>query len=126
MVKNSIWIVILVCLLSMHAHAVKASSLENSFSFKCMVMVNGVEHEWEFSSPNEFEVESGREVVKGEKAEREVIALFQHLQVTELARAEDLVKSIKSYGFDDVERFELKWMDASGRLYTWVWDEVDE
>ena len=90
-----------------------------------MVVSNGVEHEWEFSSPNEFEVENGNVVEKGEGAKEEVEALFQHLEVTEIARVEELVKRMDSFGYQNAERFELKWMDASGRLYTWVWDEND-
>lgn len=113
---------IYLCLFTIRA---EASTLENSFSFKCMVVTNGVEHEWEFSSPNEFEVETGTVVEKGERARDEVEALFQHLEVTEIARVEELVKKMDSFGYKNAERFELKWMDASGRLYTWVWDQND-
>ncbi|MCA0992420.1 MULTISPECIES: hypothetical protein [Bacillales] len=111
------------CLFTIRA---EASTLQNSFSFKCMVVSNGIEHEWEFSSPNEFEVENGNVVEKGERAKKEVEALFQHLEVTEIARVEELVKKMDSFGYQNAERFELKWMDASGRLYTWVWDENDQ
>ena len=113
---------IYLCLFTIRA---EASTLQNSFSFKCMVISNGVEHEWEFSSPNEFEVENGNVVEKGERAKEEVEALFQHLEVTEIARVEELVKRMDSFGYQNAERFELKWMDSSGRLYTWVWDGND-
>lgn len=114
---------IYLCLFSIRA---EASTLKNSFSFKCMVVTNGVEHEWEFSSPDEFEVENGKVVEKGERAKEEVEALFQHLEVTEIVRVEELVEKIESYGYRNAERFEVKWMDSSGRLYTWVWDENDQ
>ncbi|WLR60829.1 hypothetical protein [Guptibacillus hwajinpoensis] len=113
---------IYLCLFTIRA---EASTLENSFSFKCMVVTNGVEHEWEFSSPNEFEVENGTVVEKGDRAKDEVEALFQHLEVTEIARVEELVKKMDGFGYKNAERFELKWMDASGRLYTWVWNQND-
>lgn len=113
---------IYLCLFTIRA---EASTLENSFSFKCMVVTNGVEHEWEFSSPNEFEVENGTVVEKGDRARDEVEALFQHLEVTEIASVEELVKKMDSFGYKNAERFELKWMDASGRLYTWVWNQND-
>ncbi|MBF0706244.1 MULTISPECIES: hypothetical protein [Bacillales] len=113
---------IYLCLFTIRA---EASTLENSFSFKCMVVTNGVEHEWEFSSPNEFEVENGTVVEKGDRAKDEVEALFQHLEVTEIARVEELVKKMDTFGYKNAERFELKWMDASGRLYTWVWNQND-
>ncbi|MDO6656158.1 hypothetical protein [Anaerobacillus sp. 1_MG-2023] len=113
---------IYLCLFTIRA---EASTLENSFSFKCMVVTNGVEHEWEFSSPNEFEVENGTVVEKGGRAKDEVEALFQHLEVTEIARVEELVKKMDTFGYKNAERFELKWMDASGRLYTWVWNQND-
>ncbi len=90
-----------------------------------MVVTNGVEHEWEFSSPNEFEVENGTVVEKGDRARDEIEALFQHLEVTEIASVEELVKKMDSFGYKNAERFELKWMDASGRLYTWVWNQND-
>ena len=104
----------------------EASTLGNSFSFKCMVMTNGVEHEWEFSSPNEYEFETGKTVEKGAAAKRKVSALFQHLNVTELAQVDELVEKMGTYGYQDVERFEIKWMDSNGRLYTWVWNEGDK
>lgn len=113
---------IYLCLFTIRA---EASTLENSFSFKCMVVTNGVEHEWEFSSPNEFEVENGTVVEKGDRARDEIEALFQHLEVTEIASVEELVKKMDSFGYKNAERFELKWMDASGRLYTWVWNQND-
>ncbi len=91
-----------------------------------MVISNGIEHEWEFSSPDEFEVENGNTVEKGNSAKQEVRKIFKHLEVSELSRVEDLVKKMDSYGYDEIERFELKWMDSSGRLYTWVWDENDK
>ncbi|MGA9287508.1 MAG: hypothetical protein WBV93_04075 [Anaerobacillus sp.] len=123
--KKSIVLVMVIyfCIFTIQA---EASTLENSFSFKCMVMSNGIEHEWEFSSPNEFEVESGKTVEKGDLAKQEVMKVFKHLEVSELSRVEDLVERMDSYGYDGIERFELKWMDASGRLYTWVWDEKDK
>lgn len=111
--------------LSLFTIRAEASTLQNSFSFKCMVISDGTEHEWEFSSPNEFEVENGNVVEKGERAKEEVEALFQHLEVTEIARVEELVKRMESFGYQNAQRFELKWMDASGRLYTWVWDKED-
>lgn len=112
--------------LSLFTIRAEASTLQNSFSFKCMVISDGTEHEWEFSSPNEFEVENANVVEKGERAKEEVEALFQHLEVTEIARVEELVKRMESFGYQNAERFELKWMDASGRLYTWVWDKEDQ
>ena len=123
--KKSIVLVIAIylCIFTIQA---EASTLQNSFSFKCMVISNGIEHEWEFSSPDEFEVENGNTVEKGNSAKQEVRKIFKHLEVSELSRVEDLVKKMDSYGYDEIERFELKWMDSSGRLYTWVWDENDK
>lgn len=103
----------------------EASSLQNSFMFKCTVIEQGVEYEWEFSSPDEFEVEKGNVVRKGSNAKKDVIALYDHLQVTELSRVEELVKKVENYGYENASRFELRWMDANGRLFTWVWDKTD-
>ncbi|WP_377888172.1 hypothetical protein [Alkalihalobacillus sp. R86527] len=119
MIKVGIILAILFCV-PFHA---EASTLQNSFMFKCTVVADGIENEWEFSSPNEYEVERGNIVRKGSTAKEDVKSLYDYLQVTELSKVEDLVDKMKQYGYSDADRFELKWMDANGRLFTWVWDK---
>ena len=121
MYKFSILMVIFMLFVPIRA---EASSLQNSFMFKCTVIDQGVEYEWEFSSPNEYEVEKGNVVKKGSKAKKEVLALYNVLQVTELSRVEELVSKVGKYGYESADRFELRWMDANGRLFTWVWDKT--
>ncbi|WP_270179582.1 hypothetical protein [Alkalihalobacillus sp. CinArs1] len=116
--------VILAILMVSVPFRVEASSLQNSFLFKCTVISQGVENEWEFSSPNEYEVEKGSLVRKGADAKEDVTSLYEHLNVSELSQVDELVTRIKKYGYD-ADRFEMKWMDANGRLYTWVWDKED-
>lgn len=119
MIKLALILTVLLCI----PFQAEASSLQNSFMFKCTVIAEGVENEWEFSSPNEYEVEKGNIVKKGSTAKEDVKSLYDYLQVTELSRVEELVEKIKQYGYSEADRFELKWMDANGRLYTWVWDK---
>ena len=94
----------------------------DSLSFKATIMIDGVETEWEYVNPAEYEWEKGNEVIKDEKAKQEVQKVFKKLNVNKNAKSEEMVKVFEEMGYTNIEKLDVRWIDRDGELYTWVWE----
>lgn len=97
------------------------TELMNSFSFRMTLVENGTEYQWEYDSPNAYEFEYGERVIKGEEAKKKVEEMFRILKLTEEEKVETLVKRVKDANHPSLERLDIRYMNADGKLYTWVW-----
>lgn len=109
-------------LLSNVAHA-QTANLQNSRSFKVTVIENGVEFEWEYSNPDEYEYEHGNTVIKNDEARRQVEMVFRYLNISPDAKVKDMVHHLKKDGHVNLERLEVQWINGKDKLYTWVWNK---
>jgi hypothetical protein len=103
--------------------SVFGADISNSLSFKATVLMDGVEKEWEYINPDEYEVETGMTVLKGEQAMNEVISIFKTLRVSENAEVERMLQVLKAEGYDNIERLDVRWIDKNDRLFTWFWEK---
>lgn len=100
-----------------------ALNLLESFFLKITVIENGVEHQWEFTSPGNYEYEKGNEVIKTKEAKEEMQKIIQALNISEKANIEDMVTNLKQTRFPNLERLDIRWMNGESKLYTWVWEK---
>lgn len=103
-----------------------AATLLNSSTFKMTIVRNGVEYEWEYNNPDEFEYEYGSRVIKGEKAQQSVTEMFKLLQVSPHMKVEKMMKALEEYGYHDIDHLDVRWTNSDEKLFTWVWDKKDK
>ncbi|BAB06900.1 hypothetical protein P4637_05195 [Halalkalibacterium halodurans] len=117
------WVVFLLIssfvVLGVHSLA-EASGLMGNYSVRIKVWQGDTLHEWEYDNPNHFEYEVGTKVIKGEEAKKAVREIVKVAGIHEQAEAEEMVKRIKQK-FPDLTRFEARYMNEKGKLFTWVW-----
>jgi hypothetical protein len=101
----------------------QAAGLENSKSFKVTIIEGGIEYEWEYSNPDEFEYEHGNTVDKDGQARREVTKMFSYLNISPNAKVDNMVKRLKKDGHEQIQRLDVRWIDSKEKLYTWVWKD---
>jgi len=95
--------------------------LVNSMSFKITIVENGIEHEWEYHNPDEYEYEKDRHVFKGNTVKKDVHHMFELLDVSEKADVNQMVSRLKKNGYENMERLDVRWINEKNELYTWVW-----
>lgn len=115
-----------VMFLLMNVTHVHAAGLENSLSFKATVIENGVEYEWEYNNPDEYEYEHGNSVIKNDEARRKVMRIFQYLHISPDANVKNMVEHLKKDGHTDIERLQVRWIDSDQKLHTWVWNRAQQ
>lgn len=104
-----------------HASHPAAATLLNTSSFQVTIVRGGVEYEWEYSNPDEFEYEFGSRILKGEKAAETVKEMYNLLQVSPEATVKQMMQALREKGYHDIERLDVRWINDKGKLYTWVW-----
>jgi hypothetical protein len=102
-----------------------AADYTNSLLFKVRVEHNGEETEFEYENPAHYEWEKGSKVVKGDKAQKQVQRIFDAINVTSRPNVEQIKTVLEKNGFQEVEKFVVKWIDPKGNLYTWHWDKEE-
>jgi hypothetical protein len=122
--KRKLLLISLVCFLFLPSLTFANDDLYmlDSMSFKATIIIDGVETEWEYVNPDEYEWEKGNEVIKDEKAKQEVQKIFKKLNVDKNSKVEEMVKAIEEMGYSNIEKFDVRWIDRDGELYTWVWE----
>lgn len=100
---------------------VGAVNVKESLLLKITVVENGVEHEWEYSSPGKYEYELGEKVIKGEQAKKSMEELLKIIEVCEQSEVTDMVNALKKK-YKNLERLDVRWMTGESKLYTWVWE----
>ncbi|MCM3715030.1 hypothetical protein M3202_13150 [Alkalihalobacillus oceani] len=101
------------------------TELMESFSFRLTIIENGIEHQWEYDSPNHYEFESGERVIKGEKAKEEVERVLEKINLDERATIEELVSRIQQSLYPKAESVDIRYMNGEGKLFTWVWHKPE-
>ncbi|MBM7644810.1 hypothetical protein JOD45_001017 [Scopulibacillus daqui] len=117
------WMICTVCMLFVPVLTSYASSLEDQRSFKATVIVNGAEYEWEYVNPDEYEFEKGSRVIKGKQAEKKVKMIYQLLNVSKKAKAEDMVNALKRHSYKNIDKLDVRVINSNEELYTWVWQK---
>ncbi|MDT8859399.1 hypothetical protein N0O92_04070 [Alkalihalobacillus sp. MEB130] len=102
--------------------AASGTELMTAFSLRVTIVENGVEHEWEYDSPNHYEYEQGDRVVKGKEAKEKVEQIVDELQLHEKAEVNDLVKRLKSSAYPNMKKLDIRFMNGESKLFTWVWE----
>ncbi|MFC7393654.1 hypothetical protein [Scopulibacillus cellulosilyticus] len=113
-----IWIVFIVFVPVVTSYA---SSLENQYSFKMTVIMDGKEYEWEYANPDEYEFEKGSRVIKGKEAENKVKMIYQLINVSKKTKVEDMVDALKRHGYKNIDALDVRVINSDEELYTWVW-----
>ncbi|MBM0067107.1 hypothetical protein [Alkalicoccobacillus gibsonii] len=90
------------------------------FSLRVTVVEGGIEHEWEYDSPNQYEYETGHTVIKGNEAKIKVDQMVQTLQIDK-DRTKEQYKAILEQTFPKLESFDIRFIDETDHLYTWGW-----
>lgn len=98
-----------------------ALHLMESFFLKITIVENGVEHEWEYTSPGKYEYEKGNYVIKTPEAKEQLLSIVKTLNLSEKAEIEEMVEALKKEEFPKIERLDIRWMNKESKLYTWVW-----
>lgn len=121
--KNLLMITVLLVACFTFSSQSSAIDLMESFFLKITVVENGVEHEWEYTSPGKYEYEQGEKVIKTNVAKDTMLSIVKTIQLSEKAKIEDMVHLLKEERFPNLERLEIRWMNGESKLYTWVWDK---
>lgn len=100
-----------------------ASNLMESFFLKITVVENGIEHEWEYTSPGKYEYEKGNQVLKTKEAKEIMLSIVKTINLTEQAKVEDMVEALKEKHFPSIECLDIRWMNGESKLYTWIWNK---
>lgn len=98
------------------------TELMTLFSIRITVVDNGVEYEWEYDNPNQYEYEQGERVIKGAKAKEEMEKILRVLQLDEQEDVTNYVKRLKESQFKELDRIDIRFMNGEGKLFTWVWE----
>lgn len=93
-----------------------------TLTLKIIVYDDGRAERYEFYQPNRFFYCNGERKFIGMKAKNKFAELFRHVQLTETASLESLLSQMKKSGYQNLNRLEIRWMNAKKELYTWVWD----
>ncbi|OIJ10940.1 hypothetical protein BKP35_12695 [Anaerobacillus arseniciselenatis] len=104
---------------------VSALNLMESFFLKITIVENGIEHEWEYTSPGKYEYEKGEQVIKTDEAKVEMQSIVKLLNLSEKAKVEEMVDVLQKERYPTLERLEIRWMNGESKLYTWVWDKTN-
>jgi hypothetical protein len=111
--------------LLLHVTNAHAAELENSLSLKVTVIENGIEYQWEYTNPDEYEYEHGNTIVKGDEGRRLVTKMFRYLNISPEATVKKMVAKLKRDGHKQIQRLDVRWIDNNEKLYTWVWNKKD-
>lgn len=101
------------------------TELMTLFSIRITVVENGVEYEWEYDSPSQYEFEQGERVIKGTKAKEELEKILRILQLDEKEDVNNYVTRLKDSEFPELDRIDIRFMNGEGELYTWVWNSQE-
>ncbi|WP_246941207.1 hypothetical protein [Bacillus pinisoli] len=117
-------VVSLLCLLllsstGLHAYA---ADYTNSQLFKVTIWQNNEETEFEFENPSHYEWEKGEKVVKGEAAQEQVKKVFRTLSLSKDVKVDEVKQRLANFGYTEIDRFVVRWMNNEGKLYTWHWE----
>lgn len=122
------WFIGLICLilLFLPSSISNASSiLYEVFTIKVNINMNHIEYEWDYINPDKFKYEEGDRVVRGKIAEQKVRKMIRTLNLSKKAKVEEMVKSLKKNGFNNIDTLEIRLIDQNDELYTWVWHGKD-
>lgn len=123
MVKKLFFLVLMLLILMPTSEGY--ATIQDSYIFKLTIIKDGIETEWEFINPNEFEVEQGNRVIKGKAAKQEVIKMYKLLNVSESIKVEEMVVKLKNNGYRDISRVDVRWKNNNEKLFTWVWEKQE-
>lgn len=116
------WVTIFSLILAIHLPMQKDDWLVNTFSLKIIVLENEQLERYEFYRPNQFFYLQDEEIHTGLEAKNKFDQLFQTIQLTEKTAIESLVSQLKNHGYENLNRVEIRWVNAKNELHTWVWD----
>ncbi|MCT8137382.1 hypothetical protein H1D32_06250 [Anaerobacillus sp. CMMVII] len=114
--------ILLLCCLTIFPAQSNALNLMESFFLKITVIENGIEHQWEYTSPGKYEYEKGEKVIKTKEAKDELLKIVKEINLSEEAKIEKMVEILKQNRFPEIEHLDIRWMTGDNKLYTWVWD----
>ncbi len=103
-----------------------AVNLMESFFLKVTVVENGIEHQWEYTSPGKYEYETGEKVKKSQEAKDEMLKIVKMLKLSEKVKVEEMVERLKQETFPQLESLDIRWMTGDNQLYTWVWEQTKQ
>lgn len=96
--------------------------LANTFSIKITLQGNDRYEQFEFFRPNEFKYVKDSQVYHGAEAQKAVKLFLENLRLTEETAIDAIISQLKNYGYEKLNRVEIRWFTTKKELYTWVWD----
>lgn len=76
-----------------------------------------------YVEPNQYFYKFGNEEISGKDAEKTVKHVITDLHLTPNTTALDLVERLKATDYPDLQKMDVRWIDHSYHLYTWVWEK---
>jgi hypothetical protein len=76
-----------------------------------------------YVEPNQYFYKVGNEEISGEQAEKTVKQVITNLHLTPDTTAEELKAKLKSSNYPNLQKLDVRWIDQSYHLYTWIWDK---
>ncbi|MCD8502839.1 MAG: hypothetical protein LRY71_15730 [Bacillaceae bacterium] len=119
--KNIFFLVLIAFIFLLLPIQVRAVNVKESLLIKITVVENGVEHEWEYTSPGKYEYELGEKVIKGEQAKQSMAEILGMIELSEHSKITDMVAALRKNKFKKIERLDIRWMTGENKLYTWIW-----
>jgi hypothetical protein len=74
-----------------------------------------------YVEPNQYFYKVGNEEISGKQAEKRVKQMMADLHLTPKTTAGDLVGELKATAYPDLQKLDVRWIDHSYHLYTWIW-----
>ena len=76
-----------------------------------------------YVAPDQYFYKVGNEEISGRAAEKAVKQVITDLHLTPSTTAGELVSLLKSHDYPNVEKMDVRWIDQSYHLYTWIWEK---
>lgn len=111
----------LLLLLALPTYA-SISQLSNSLSLQLTVKTDKVEEYYTFHYPDQYTYVKDGRTYKGAQAKKAVSSIIADIGLHPDVKVDDMVGSLVDKNYPSIERFELRWITESNKLYTWVWD----
>ncbi len=78
-----------------------------------------------YVAPDHFFYRVGHEEISGPEAEKQVTHMIEALRLSPDTTVKELTERLKPLTDSHLTYFDVRWIDGSDHLYTWVWRKSD-
>ncbi|WP_240374614.1 hypothetical protein [Bacillus piscicola] len=99
---------------------VTAEPINNTTMFKATAETEQGTFHWKYDA-GFFTYEENGELTNGKQAEQKVVGLYNQIKPYRHASKEELAAMVEGNMAASLQRLDVRWMDESGNLYTWLY-----